>query len=299
MTDNKYYTSNGFNPEHLEWVTYFDSASPLLMVVWDIVIGLDGLEYRSDVRILKNEDGSDRLSHTGECYEMLDNDGYGYFDGHCQHCGQSIRYCCIFRNTQNGELIVVGETCAENRMELTLVQFEIKREKTRVLQIKSRREHSEKVAEWYSEDSSRVELIDFIKAEELGDDFCNSLLHYFNKEGRLTDGQEEAIIKHRERAEKYAQQKADDDANAVDVPEGKGVQVVGTILTVKYQESHYGNTLKMLVRSDEGYKVWGTVPSAIYEIEKDDRVQFIANLEQSDRDSKFGFFKRPRKAIAI
>ena len=94
----------------------------------------------------------------------------------------------------------------------------------------------------------------------------------------------------------------------------------------------------MLVRSDDGYKVWGSVPSSLSwnEIEqtdelgddddieslkriheervterngkhyltwstqralaKGDRVTFRANVEPSNDDAKFGFYKRPTKA---
>ena len=36
-----------------------------------------------------------------------------------------------------------------------------------------------------------------------------------------------------------------------------------TVLSVKWQESEYGSTLKMLGITDKGYKVWGSVPAGI------------------------------------
>ena len=40
-------------------------------------------------------------------------------------------------------------------------------------------------------------------------------------------------------------------------------QVTGVILSTKWQDSQYGETLKMLVKEDDGNKVWGTVPTVL------------------------------------
>ena len=77
------------------------------------------------------------------------------------------------------------------------------------------------------------------------------------------------------------------------------IQITGTVLTTKWQDSHFGSTLKMLVRDDRGFKVWGTVPSSLPNTESGDRVTFTAAVEASDDDETFGFFKRPTKAQLI
>lgn len=59
-----------------------------------------------------------------------------------------------------------------------------------------------------------------------------------------------------------------------------------------------GSTYKMLVQDDRGFKVWGTVPGSIA-ADKGDEIKFVANVEASDDDPKFGFFKRPRKAVTL
>jgi hypothetical protein len=69
---------------------------------------------------------------------------------------------------------------------------------------------------------------------------------------------------------------------------------------------------KMLVRSDDGFKVWGTVPSALVdnwqaevsqqaepEIQPNCRVRFVATVEPSAKDRAFGFFSRPSKAVLL
>ena len=68
------------------------------------------------------------------------------------------------------------------------------------------------------------------------------------------------------------------------------------MISLKWQESLYGNVLKMLVKAD-GYKLWGSVPSAIAdEVERGSVVEFAAKIQPSDDDKSFGFFSRPSKA---
>jgi hypothetical protein len=100
------------------------------------------------------------------------------------------------------------------------------------------------------------------------------------------------------RQEKEAQdaKRAEEEAARPDVVEGRRA-MVGTVATLKMQESQWGDTLKMLVICDDGQKLWGSVPGAIRgDIERGDAVEFTATVEASRDDPKFGFFKRPSKA---
>lgn len=84
------------------------------------------------------------------------------------------------------------------------------------------------------------------------------------------------------------------EAAKVPVVEGR-YEIQGEVLTVKVQDGQYGSTLKMLVAVD-GYKVWGTVPSDLYGVDRGDRVAFTATVTKSDDDEAFGFYSRPTKA---
>ena len=89
------------------------------------------------------------------------------------------------------------------------------------------------------------------------------------------------------------------DAKPVPVVEGR-VKVMGEVLTVKEQEGLYGIQTKMLVKSEAGFKLWGTVPAALVgEVEKGSVVEFAAKIQRSDNDEFFGFFSRPSQAKVI
>lgn len=100
--------------------------------------------------------------------------------------------------------------------------------------------------------------------------------------------------------EKTEQERAERDAahmDGEDVTEGRQV-ITGTMLAMKRKETIYGLTLKMLVQDDRGFRVWGSVPSGL-DAMRDDRITFTATVQRSEKDSKFGFFKRPTKSQVL
>lgn len=135
--------------------------------------------------------------------------------------------------------------------------------------------------------------------------------------GKLSEKQCEAVLKcidgQAERQAKWdAKQKAER-AAAESIENGKQ-QITGEILSIKTRDGFYGLEIKMIVKDDRGFKVWGTVPSKLLEaaneatIDSEDwndkhylqwlkgkQVSFSANVESSEEDIKFGFYKRPTK----
>jgi hypothetical protein len=90
-----------------------------------------------------------------------------------------------------------------------------------------------------------------------------------------------------------AARRAAEEAAALPIPVTGRVAISGTVLTLKGQDTMYGYVTKMLVQHDDGWKVWGTVPQALAEVEKGHHVNFTATITVDDNDPKFGFFKRP------
>lgn len=103
-------------------------------------------------------------------------------------------------------------------------------------------------------------------------------------------------------------QRAAEHAAAQPVPQTDArVKVVGKIVSTKMVDGMYGVVTKMLVQTDAGYKVFGTVPAHFMnEVSKTGehclrgfRVEFEARLERSNNDEKFGFFSRPTKPAIL
>lgn len=100
------------------------------------------------------------------------------------------------------------------------------------------------------------------------------------------------------KADAEAAAKAEAKAAIPDLPTGK-ITVEGEIVSFKCVDTDWGTTIKMLVKNEEGWKVYGTVPKALNEAEVGDVVRFTANVEASRDDTKFGFYKRPTRATLV
>ena len=92
-----------------------------------------------------------------------------------------------------------------------------------------------------------------------------------------------------------AQRQAENDA-AGPVPSGR-VKMTGTVLSVKEVErqSYYrgddGVDTKVLINLENGSKVYG---NRFGNVEKGQTITFTATVKASDKDTKFGFFKRAK-----
>lgn len=111
------------------------------------------------------------------------------------------------------------------------------------------------------------------------------------------------------RAERLAKREQER-AAAKPCPTGR-IEITGTVLSTKYQPSDYapgGEVLKMTLKATDGWVVYGSVPSCLQlfqdgdvqrGLKYGDQVKFKATVTPSDKDNKFGFFKRPTNAERI
>lgn len=99
------------------------------------------------------------------------------------------------------------------------------------------------------------------------------------------------------------QRRVQREARAKVPTDGKRRKVTGTITKVDHRPNPYsyggGMIAKITVDSDDGYRLWGTCPSAIRPAAPGMRIEFHARLEPSDDDPTFGFWSRPTKAVVL
>jgi hypothetical protein len=94
----------------------------------------------------------------------------------------------------------------------------------------------------------------------------------------------------RRNAEWEAKRKAEKEA-AAPCPKGR-IKIEGTVLKVEERETQWGFRTVMTVKATEGFVLWGSVPSNVT-VEKDCKIVFVATVEPSEKDAKFGFARRP------
>lgn len=130
------------------------------------------------------------------------------------------------------------------------------------------------------------------------------MIHKLVKYGSLSDKQlaylrvlVEQCLNWKARQEELARQREAERAVAADCPEGRQ-EISGVLIKVAdhWSEWAQGEREVWTVKDDRGFVVWGNRPSGIYGAERKDRVSFRATLTPSDRDPKFGFYKRPSNA---
>lgn len=215
----------------------------------------------------------------------------------CDHCGAHIRYVAILVHKPTGDHIAVGETCLDNRFGRATSDFQklrkaakLDREKQRLLVASNeyRADHAD---------------VDWLALDESENSFVQDVIRKLRQYGSISDKQlaaiQNALVRDAERAVRQA-------AEALipkgEVPEGKGLVIEGELVSTKWIEGQYGHALKGLVKVEtpQGvYKVWGTVPTAIFEADRGDIIRFTANVQRSEKDADFGFFSRPRKATIV
>ena len=131
-------------------------------------------------------------------------------------------------------------------------------------------------------------------------DIVSKLVRY----GSISEKQEKFLSslleKIQNRAEVEAARKAEADA-AAPIPQFSGrTTVIGEVISKRWEDyGYHGGAMKALIKTVEGWKVWGTLPAAIDGVERGTKVQFDAKVTPSDDDPKFGFFKRPTKAALV
>lgn len=87
------------------------------------------------------------------------------------------------------------------------------------------------------------------------------------------------------------------EADAQDAPSGRWI-LRGEVVKLTYQENAYGGTNKMIMRTDDGWKLYVSEPSGLSPTEGD-WLELTATVTPSDKDPKFAFGKRPTKATLI
>lgn len=73
--------------------------------------------------------------------------------------------------------------------------------------------------------------------------------------------------------------------------------MTGKIVSIKVQESYFGPMVKMMVVTEQGHKLYGSLPSSLSDAERGDVVTFTATFEAGERG--MSWFKRPSKAVFV
>ena len=127
--------------------------------------------------------------------------------------------------------------------------------------------------------------------------FAADVIDKYKNYGSISDKAAEAIInvyKTRSEDEKLR-------AKAGNFPEkAERMELSGKVLSVKeYEGGHYYNPVvyKITMKLEDGRMVFGSAPGSLDRLpRRGEKIRFMAAVEASRKDPKFGIFKRPTKA---
>lgn len=127
-------------------------------------------------------------------------------------------------------------------------------------------------------------------------DIVNSVVKYGHTSERQVAFLRVLLDKYRNRDAILAAREAEKLAAAPVPVTSERIEVSGEIVKIAPSDGIYGG-LKMTVKTAAGWMVWGSVPRTDIDLQRGSKVKFFAAVTPSDRDPKFGFFKRPKKLM--
>jgi hypothetical protein len=233
--------------------------------------------------------------------------------GNCHICGASAIYTVLFYHALSNVYVRTGQDCAQ-KLEMSVDgdwnAFRTAMKAVQELHAGKRKamdtlDREGLLAAWFiyiSVYGTKNEITkswsELPEEETIVVDIVGKLVQYGSVSERTMKFLVSLVDKISRRVELLAERKAKHEAaEALPLVAGR-TTIIGTVLSVKTKSTPYGDTLKMLVEHDTGWKVYGSVPKGL-NTKRGDRIEFDAVVTISKDDNKFGFFSRPTKASLL
>lgn len=249
----------------------------------------------------------------------------------CSICGHSLKYNCVVQHTATGKFYDIGRDCCQNLQVLqsSLGWLDSKQANAAKRVAAGKKADKARRAGDVRESEFAVAKPEIAAAFVYAKSFANNhplwhkvswpittlrdlrlkVRHY----GTLSEKQEAfALSLHKQVVDTLVASAGEAEirekaiAAGVRAPEGR-LTVSGVIKSIKWVDSDFGGAFKTLVELDNGTRVYGTLPADQHEshnnvngewvankAEVGDKVDITATFEISQKDTLFGFFKRPK-----
>ena len=252
-------------------------------------------------------------------------------DWSCSICGHSLKYNCVVQDTATGLFYDIGRDCCHNLQVLksSLGWLDAKQANAAKCVAAGKKAAKARTAGDVREAEFAIAQPEIAAAFTYAKSFPNNhalwhkvswhittlrdLRSKVRQYGSLSEKQEAFALG----LHKQAVETIDASVNEIAIreaaiaaglraPEGKQT-VKGTIKSIKWVDSDFGGAFKTLVELENGTRVYGTLPSDQHEnsaningawvtnkAEVGDKVEITATFEVSQKDTLFGFYKRPK-----
>ncbi|MET4240333.1 hypothetical protein [Bradyrhizobium sp. RT10b] len=226
--------------------------------------------------------------------------------GNCHVCGSANAvYTAMFYHAKTNAYVRTGLDCAE-KLECAGVEAFRRNVATALEQKAGKRKAAATLAAGGLSKAWAVYEAEPAESDRREESIIRDIVGKLVKYGSLSPAQFGLLGKLADaitRRSEIDAQRAAENAAAAPVPVcEKRMTVEGTVLSIRTPDYQRGDCgpVRMLVQHPTGWKVWGSVPSAVLpDLSKGSRIRFDAAVKVSDKDSKFGFFSRPTKAAVL
>jgi hypothetical protein len=264
------------------------------------------IEGMGDVYFLQaeREAKARHMARTGGKYSQHEH------GGNCHICGSANAiYTQLFWHKPTNTYVRAGSECSEKLDGGDMETFKLKVKHALELQTGKRKaqaicERDGYAAAWNlftADEASLPKKADgsLYFEEQVIRDIIGKLVQYGSISTKQSEFVKKLLSDIPARAEREAARAAEAAAaKPVPVQETR-MTVRGEIISIKKPVDYSPFPTRMLVKTAEGWKVWGSLPSSLRDAERGMFVQFDAMVKRSDKDEKFGFFSRPTKAVVI
>lgn len=257
--------------------------------------------------------------------------------GICDCCGARYLYGATFHTATTNTYISVGGTCAGKLSLGSPEAMKLFREQVNTHKIHQERVAKARAYLTKVELTAMLDLyLSSDRSLEFPEvtlrDMCQKVIQWGNELSEKQQAFARKLLQQIvDRPKLLAEREARDEARQPIPVTDNRITIVGTIISAEFRDSGYSpqgyfqpECVKVVIEHTDGWKVWGTLPSelwaamrtygeptwnngAVVSSGRDVRtsklkglkVRLDARVTVSDKDHKFGFFKRPTKAAII
>ena len=197
----------------------------------------------------------------------------------CNHCGTRMRHVIIVKNLDTNTIHVIGRTCGENVRMFGKISERLNNQTIKAA----------KIAKGIKDMKNIFDANEGLEiALKSNNKIVISINDNFKKYKTISQKQIELVFKLAEKQKQFDVLKLD----IVPINFTKLSNTTLEVVSTKLTENDYGVVTKVLLKSKEGWKIYGNLPSAISNIENGTNVVFSSNDISIGNDNTFGFFKR-------
>ena len=230
-------------------------------------------DFETDIEV----DSAEKVYIDGLESTIID---YSHNGCNCNHCGARMKYIILVRNLESNSIHIVGRDCGDTIAQFGKYANRLSDKSALAMKIAKNKIERNKILSKYEGLKEAFEV--------KNNSIITNIRENFVKYNTISEKQVALVMK-------LATQQIEINNTAKAIDFTKLENTTLEVVSLKKQDSQYGEVTKILLKSDEGYKLYGNLPSSSDNVNSGDKVVFSCNnITISSGDKFFGFFSRAK-----